>query len=167
MLSFQFTRTPKSFSTGWLSSSSPSLELPQPKDNLAVLNLIRFLWAHFSSPSRSLWKASFHSVVSSAQPGVISSFAEGALDSTVYMSMSLIRMLKSISPKRESWGRHSSWAFIWAQSHLPLPSGYDRPTNSLPIEESSLQSHILGMQLFGDCVQERDAAPLAPHAPAP
>lgn len=49
--------------------SSPSLHtgylgLPQPKGNmlhLVLLNLIRFMWAHFSSLSTSLWLASLTS----------------------------------------------------------------------------------------------------------
>ena len=65
MSSFSCTRNPKTFSAGLLSvSSSPSvylyLELPPPKCNslhLALLNLISFSWAHFSSLSRSLWMA--------------------------------------------------------------------------------------------------------------
>ena len=57
MSSFLSTRTPKTFSTGLLSRGfSPSvykhLGLPHPKCNalyLALLNFIRFTWAHFSS----------------------------------------------------------------------------------------------------------------------
>ena len=63
MSSFSSTRTPKSFSAGLLSrSSSPNLYkylgLPWPKCNtmhLALLNLIKFTWAHFSTCPGPEW----------------------------------------------------------------------------------------------------------------
>ncbi|KAK4825071.1 hypothetical protein QYF61_023075, partial [Mycteria americana] len=53
---------------------------------LALLDLMRFTWAHFSSLSRSLWMAFRPSGVNrTAQLGVICKLAEGALDPTVYV----------------------------------------------------------------------------------
>ena len=68
----------KSFSTGLLSVSAPSLysylRWHWPKCNtlhLASLNLIRFSWVYFSSLSRSLWMASLPSGVSIAPHGSV------------------------------------------------------------------------------------------------
>jgi len=79
--SFSFIRTPTSFLAGLLSRSSSLglysyLGLPQPKYNalhLALLNLIRFLWAHFSCLSRFLWMASLLSIVLTAPLSLVSS----------------------------------------------------------------------------------------------
>jgi len=71
---FSSIRTLKSFSIGLLSmSSSPILQkclgLPRPKHNIlhmALLHLIRFIWAHIPSLSRSLWMAFLRSIISTA-----------------------------------------------------------------------------------------------------
>jgi len=69
MSSFLSIRTPKSFSTELLSVNfSPSLYLylgfsrPKCTLHIALLNLIRFSCAHFSSASRSLWMVSLLSI---------------------------------------------------------------------------------------------------------
>jgi len=87
MSSFLLTRTPKSFSTGLLSVSSPSLYfylgLLQLKCNtlqLVLLNLIKFSGAHFLSLSKSLWITSLPSFVSTAP--LIWNLDEGALNPT-------------------------------------------------------------------------------------
>ena len=72
-----------------------------PKCNalhLALLNLIRFIWAHFSSLSRSLWMTFLPSSVSTA---VLSSVSSANLlrVHVIPLSMTLIKMLKSIGPK--------------------------------------------------------------------
>jgi len=91
MSSFMCIRTTE-FSTGLLSVSSSRimhsyLRLLQPVYNilhLALLNLIRFTWAHFSSLSRSFQMMFLPSVNLNTQLGVISKLAEGALSSTVF-----------------------------------------------------------------------------------
>ncbi|KAK4832076.1 hypothetical protein QYF61_020632 [Mycteria americana] len=86
MSSFSSTSTPKSSSAGLLSiPSSPSLCRTL---HLALLNLMRFTRARFSSLSRSLWMASHPSrhVNCTTQLGVICKLAEAALDPTVYVT---------------------------------------------------------------------------------
>ena len=106
MPSFLCIRTPKSISAELLSrSSSPILYLylglPQPKRNtvhLALLNLIQLWWVLFSSLSRSPWMATLPSIVSTAPHRLVSS-ANLLVARMMPLSISLIRMLKSTSPK--------------------------------------------------------------------
>jgi len=51
---------------------------------LALLNFMRFIWAYFSSLSRSFWMACHPSGVNyTTQLGVVRKIPEGALDPTV------------------------------------------------------------------------------------
>ena len=89
-------------------NSSQSLGLPWPKCkalHLALLNLIRLSCAHFLSLSKSLWTASFCCDNCTTQLGVICKLAEGTLDTTAL----LIKMLKSTSPKIDSWWGENSF----------------------------------------------------------
>lgn len=71
MLSFSSAITPESFSTVWLSVTSPPnmqvcLGLPQSghrTSHFALLSFMRFTPAHLSSVSGSLWRASLPSRV--------------------------------------------------------------------------------------------------------
>jgi len=80
-LSFSSTNTPKSFSSGLLSSHSPlklylCLGLPQPARrtlHLALVNFMRQAWSHLSSLSRFLWIASHPSNVSIEPLSLVSS----------------------------------------------------------------------------------------------
>ena len=110
MLSFSSTRTPKSFSAGLLLRSFPSLYsylgLPWSKCktlHFALLNLIRFRWANFLNLSRFLWMASLPSAVSTAPLSLVSS-ANLLRVHSIPSPMPLIKMLKSIRPKTDSWG---------------------------------------------------------------
>ena len=108
MSSFSCTRTPKSFSTGLLSRRSfPNLYkylgLSRPKCStlhLALLNLVRFSWAHFSSLSRSLWMASLLSNVLTALLSLVSS----ANLLRVHLMPSSISLMKSTDTKTNPCG---------------------------------------------------------------
>lgn len=107
--SFSSARTPKSFSIGLLSASSPSLYrycwLPQPECNtlhLALLNLVRFTWAYFKLV-QSLWMTSFLSAMSTA-PLRLALSTNMLRVHLIPLSRSLIKRLKSSHPKTNPRG---------------------------------------------------------------
>ena len=110
MLNLSSIKTLKSFSVRLLLRSSSSLhtylEFPWPKPNtlhLTLLNLIRFIWNHLLSLSKSLWMAFLLSAESIAPLSLI--FSENLLRMhSISSSMSLIKMLKCTQPKTDSWG---------------------------------------------------------------
>jgi len=117
---FSSTRTPRFSSAGLLSvSSSPSLYtylgLLRPKCNtlrLALLNLTRFLCAHFLSKSMFLWMASLSSTVSAA-PLIVVSSANLLRVHSILLSMSVIKMLKRSNPSTDPWETPHVTISIW------------------------------------------------------
>jgi len=111
MLSRLSTNTPRSFSTGQLSShSSPGLQhcmgLLWPKCrtwHLALLNLIQLTLAHRSSLSRSLCRAFLPPSRSTLPPSLVSS-ASLLREHSVPSSRSLIKTLNNTGPETEPWG---------------------------------------------------------------
>jgi len=109
--SFSSSRTHRSSCTmRLLSVSSPGpyicLGLPWPRCNslyFALSYLIRFLLAHFSNLSRSLWMTSLPSVVSTALLTLVSSANLLRLH-LIPHSVSLIKRLKSTNSKTDPWG---------------------------------------------------------------
>jgi len=67
---------------------------------LALLNLMRFTWAHFSSLSRSLWMAFHPSGVSTAPFSLVSS-ANLLRVHSLLLSMSLMKLLNSTRPNMD------------------------------------------------------------------
>ncbi|KAK4818489.1 hypothetical protein QYF61_014219 [Mycteria americana] len=131
---FSHQYSPKSFSAGLHSiTSSSSLYwnrgLPRTRCrtlHLALLNLMRFTQAHFSSLSRSLWMTSRSSSVSTAPLSLVSS-ANLLRVHSILLSMSLMKILNSTGP---------------TIVHYPLdatiqPIPY--PLNSPPIKSVPLQ----------------------------
>jgi len=103
-------RMPKSFALMLSRSSSPCLytylKLSQVKSNtlpLAVLNLLRFLWACFLSLSISLWMKSLHSVVPTVLFCLVS-LAKLLRVHWIPLSQSLIKMLKNTGLKMDPEG---------------------------------------------------------------
>lgn len=82
--------------------------------HLSLLNLIRFLWAHFSTLSKFPWMASlsFCSINCTTRFTVISKPTEGALDP---LPRSLIKMLKRTGTKTDPWE-----ALLVADFHLAI-----------------------------------------------
>ncbi|KAK4810863.1 hypothetical protein QYF61_008835 [Mycteria americana] len=103
--------------------------LPQPRCrtlHLALLNLMRFTQAHFSSLPRSLWMTSRPSGVSTAPLSLVSS-ANLLRVHSISLSMSLMKILNSTGPTVD---RYPLDATI-----QPIPY----PLNSPPIKSISLQ----------------------------
>ena len=99
-----------SFFAGLLSSSSPSLHtylgLPWPRCktlHFTLLNLIWLTWTHLSSVSMSFWMASLPPALSTVLPRLVSSAILLRVQ-LIPSYMSLIKMLKSTSPKTDAWG---------------------------------------------------------------
>jgi len=106
--SFSCTRT-LTFSTGLLSvSSSPSLHscfiLHECRcSTLASLNVIPFIWVHFSNLLRSYWMVSLPSVASASSLSLMLSLNLLRLH-WILQSKSLIKILSSTGPKMDPWG---------------------------------------------------------------
>jgi len=105
-LKFFINHNPKSFLDGLLSRSSFSLSLyiclglPWPKCStlhLALMNLIRYTWAHPLSLFRSLSVASLHSILSTAPLSLLSS-TDSLRVQSIPLPMSLMKMLKNTGP---------------------------------------------------------------------
>ena len=78
--------------------------------HLALLNFLRFTWAHSSSLSRSLWMASLPSSKSIASLSLVS-FANLLRMHSIPVSMSLIKILNSIGCSIDPWGKLLTTSF--------------------------------------------------------
>jgi len=104
VLNLSSTHTPKSFSSGLVSSHSPPslyrcLGLPRPRCrtlHLALLNFRMLAWVHPSGCSRSLWMASLSSSVSIAPLSLVS--ANVLRVHSILLSMSPTEVLNNASP---------------------------------------------------------------------
>ncbi|KAK4826465.1 hypothetical protein QYF61_009192, partial [Mycteria americana] len=164
MSSFSSISTPKSFSAGVLSiTSSPSLdrnqELPQPRCrtlHLALLNLLRFTQAHFSSLPRSLWMTSHPSGMSTAPLSLVSS-ANLLKVHLISLSMSLMKILNSTGPTVD--------LYPLDETIQPIPY----PLNSPPIKSIFLQfreKDVVGDHVVTNLIfpySGRDFNPLVPN----
>jgi len=111
MSAFSSVRTPKSFSTELFQmTSSPSLYLclglcwsKCNSFHLVSLNLIRFSCAQFLRLAGSLWMVSLPSIVTTAPLSMVSP-ANLLRVHFNQLPMSLIKKLKSTSPKADPWG---------------------------------------------------------------
>jgi len=175
MATFSAIGTPKSFSAGLLSiSSSSSLYwyrgLPWPRCRtlqLAFLNLMRFMQAHFFSCFRSLWMASYPSGMSTASL-ILASPANLVRVHSISLSRSLMKIFNSIGHSTDPWGtplvssvcldikpltttlwlRPSNQFLIHQTDHLSNP----RLSNS-ERKDAGLQDPGLGWGQWSDTVQ--------------
>lgn len=119
--------------------------LPQLKCNvlhLALWNLIKFLSAHFSSLSRSVWMVSlycvFYCVSGTTQLAGICKLAEAALNPIIYVSDKCVK---------EYWSQNRA---LWDATHHQPPFGHKTmehnpqaaTTQPILYPPSSLQIHI-------------------------
>ncbi|KAK4814241.1 LOW QUALITY PROTEIN: hypothetical protein QYF61_012737 [Mycteria americana] len=81
----------------------PRIAPTQVTLHLALLNLMRFTQAHFSSLSRSLWMTSHPSGVSTAPHSLVSS-ANLLRVHSISLSMSLMKILNSTGPSTDPCG---------------------------------------------------------------
>lgn len=107
---------------------------------------MRFLWAHFSSLSSSLWMASCPSVVSSVPHSFVPSAVLLRLPS-VPLSVSSVKMLNTTDPRVEPWGTSLVTSLYLDTEPLTTTlAAFIQPVPYLP-KSSQFKSMCL---LFGD-----------------
>ena len=114
---------------------------------MAVLNLIRFMWAHFSSLSMSLWMAAFHSAVSDTPLSLVS-LAKFVRVHLILLSRSFVKMAKNTGPKTDL-------------CRIPLITGLH-----LDIEQLQTTLWLWSQNVMSLCLKERDVL-VRPHGLVP